>query len=103
MADANDRLGDAFAGCPCGATEHVLAVAESMPSAHPDPGGLSEVNPPSLQRPQALATVDPIATGVVLILVAKDPGQVDPLRAAAREFVRVLPAGCVHGGRQTSR
>jgi hypothetical protein len=77
MADANDKQGDAFASCPCGAAAPALGAAE-------------------MQGVKADAGVDEIPTGAVLRLTAKHPGDVHMLRSNIRSNVDALNYTCLH-------
>jgi hypothetical protein len=77
MADANDKQGDAFASCPCGAPTPALGAAE-------------------MQRVKADASVDEIPSDAVLKLTAKHPGDVHMLRSNIRSNVDALNYNCQH-------
>jgi hypothetical protein len=76
MADSNDKEGNAFASCPCGAAVPALGAAE-------------------MQRPKAEASVDEIPTGAVLRLTARNAGDVHMLRSNIRSNVDALNYACL--------
>jgi hypothetical protein len=77
MADANEKLGNAFAACPCGQMSAATGVTEAMPS------------------PAADSSVSDVDTGAVLKLTAKKESQVDALRSAIRDDVKALRKSCL--------
>jgi hypothetical protein len=76
MAEANDKQGDAFAYCPCGAAAPALGAAE-------------------MQRPKAEASVEEIPNGAVLRLTAKHGGDVHMLRSNILSDVDALNYACL--------
>jgi len=76
MADANDKQGNAFASCPCGAPVPALGAAE-------------------MQHVKADASVEEIPTGAVLRLTAKHAGDVHMLRSNIRSDVDALNYTCL--------
>jgi hypothetical protein len=76
MADANDKQGNAFAECPCGAAAPAIGAAE-------------------MQRVKADASVEETPGGVILKLTAKHPGDVHMLRSNIRSDVDALNYTCL--------
>jgi hypothetical protein len=77
MADANDKQGNAFAACPCGATNAAAGATEAMP------------------RPAADASVKNIETGAILKLTAKKDSDIDALRSFTHDDVMALKRSCL--------
>jgi len=76
MVDANDKQGDAFAACPCGAAVPSLGATE-------------------MQRVKADASVEEIPNGAVLRLTAKHSGDVHMLRSNVMSSVDALNYTCL--------
>ena len=96
MADANDRYGDAFAGCPCGVNPTSLGAAERMPTGHGTAGGPSETNgTPDLGPPRATASVVDLVNGAELQLSAQDWTRVESVRSATREYAHAMGRNCL--------
>jgi len=97
MGDANDKQGDAFAACPCGAERGGAAMAQG---ATPYKGGQTSMQAAPEKMVPADSKVDEIPTGAVLKLTAKNKGDVAKLRRDVRKDVQAVRTGCLMQGGQ---
>jgi hypothetical protein len=127
MADASDRVGDAFVACACPAG-YGGGMAERMPpsSPAPDPRSIGDstaggtygpaapaeqeatptappAQPGPVPLPRSTAAVAQTQTGAVLELRPTDPTQLLALRVAVKEHIHALRRGCLGGGPDESR
>jgi hypothetical protein len=94
MADANDKMGDAFAFCPCAETGPAPGAAEAMPSEPGATPGERSIQGAPRAMPPASAKVEEISTGAILRLNAKDSSQIGALRSTVRQNMHTLRRAC---------
>lgn len=112
MKEATASQGDPFAVCPCvtsAAPQYGLAPpvygASINPQAGPGPGATYPYGNPSidgrtLMQPTrtipAIASIDEIPEGAMLVLKPKDALQLQPLRDSVRANVGAMEMACVN-------
>jgi hypothetical protein len=94
MADANDKLGDAFATCPCAEAGAAAGSAEAMPGETGATGGQPSMQGATRGMPPASSKVEEISTGAILRLTAKDNSQIGALRSTVRQNMHMLRRAC---------
>lgn len=91
MADAQDKMGDAFAYCPCSEIGGVAAGA-----AEAQGQSMGQTSGQAINKVAASSSVEEIPTGAILKLVAKNDHDVQTLRSQIRNDVDALNRSCLN-------